>query len=43
MRSRSTSPIHPYAPQQQKKYYSREEVSAILRAMVDSKLAKIYD
>lgn len=42
MRNRSPSPLQSYPQQQQKKYYSREEVSQILRAMVESKLSGIY-
>lgn len=41
MRSRSQSPFQPY--QQAKKYYSREEVAQILRAMMENKLGRIYE
>lgn len=43
MRSRSTSPIPSYPQQPPKKYYTREEVSQILKAMMENKLAKIYE
>lgn len=45
MRSRSPLSMQPYAqPQQQiKKYYTRDEVAQILRAMMESKLSKIYE
>jgi hypothetical protein len=43
MRSRSISPFPVYPHQNVKKYYSREEVSQILKAMVEAKLTKIYE
>lgn len=47
MRNRSQSPIQVYpsshqSQSTQKKYYSREEVSQVLRAMMESKLGSIY-
>jgi hypothetical protein len=43
MRSRSISPFPVYPHQNVRKYYSREEVSQILKAMVEAKLSKIYE